>query len=196
MNAMLAPRLQYFELIRQGVDVAPLVRALERHPELWDADTLRKTGRGSPHGGMSDIWVRYNDKRPFEASGDFSAFNHAHDSTWYPAYYALPQLKPLIFDLMRQVEGERLGGVLITRIPSGCGIAAHVDRGWHVDYYDKYYLSLKSEPGANFHCGDEYINPRVGDIWRFDNRVEHWVENKSASERMTLIICIRSDRER
>lgn len=187
--------MKYFHLIRQGVDVAPLVRALERNPELWDADTLRKNGKGSPHGGMSDIWVRYNDKRPFEAAGDFSTFNHAHDSTWYPAYEALPELKPLIFDLMREVEGERLGGVLITRIPAGQGIAPHVDRGWHVDYYDKYYLSLKSAQGANFHCGGEFINPRPGDIWRFDNRVEHWVENQSASERITLITCIRSNRE-
>lgn len=185
-----------FTLIREGVDVRPILAALELHPELWDAHTLRKTGDGSPHRGMSDIWIRYNDARECERTGDWSKFNHAHDSVWYPAFYAMPELSPLIFDLMREVQGERLGGVLITRIPPGSGIAPHIDRGWHVDYYDKYYLSLKSAPGANFHCGEHFINPRPGDIYRFDNRIEHWVENTSSSDRMTLIICIRSDRAR
>lgn len=180
-----------FTLIRQDVDVAPLLTALERHPELWDQHSRRKTGEGSPHGGMSDIWVRYNEIGEREKGGDWSQFNAAHESAWYPAYDALPELAPLIFDLMRTVQGERLGGVLITKIPSGSGIDPHIDRGWHVDYYDKYYLSLKSAPGANFHCGEYFINPKPGDIYHFDNRIEHWVENKSPIERMTLIMCIR-----
>lgn len=194
----LAPRVvaNPFTLICSGVDVLPLVKTLESHPELWNRHTRRKLGDGSPHREMSDIWIRYNDATQCERTGDWSNFNHAHDSVWYPAYRALPELEPLIFDLMRKVHGERLGGVLITRIPAGGGIAPHIDRGWHVDYYDKYYISLKSEPGANFHCGPHFINPRPGDIYRFDNRVEHWVENASANDRMTLIVCIRSDRAR
>ncbi len=188
--------MKYFTLIRQGVDVAPLVAALDGHPELWDENTLRKSRDGSPHRGMSDIWIRYNDKSECERTGDWSKFNDPHDSVWYPAYALLPELKPIIFDLMREVEAERLGGVLITRIPPGSGIAPHIDRGWHVEYYDKYYVSLKSSPGATFHCGDECINPAAGDIWLFDNRVEHWVENASESDRVTLIVCIRSNRAR
>jgi hypothetical protein len=188
--------MKYFTLIREGVDVAPLVAQLQQHPELWDQNRMRKDGSGTPHSGMSDIWVRYNDKTECERTGDWSTFNHAHDSVWYPAYETLPALRPLIFDLMREVEGERLGGVLITRIPTGRGIAPHVDRGWHVEYYDKYYVSLKSARGASFHCGDEWICPRPGDIYRFDNRIEHWVENQSGFDRVTLIVCIRSNRDR
>lgn len=186
--------MKYFELIRRGVNIAPLLHRLDTRSDLWDRDGFRKNGKGSPHSRMSDIWVRYNDKRPFEESGDWSKFNDEHDSVWYPAYYALPELKPIIFDLMYDVAGERLGGVLITRIPPGEGIAPHVDSSWHVEYYDKYYLSLKSAPGAKFFCDDEFINPHPGDIWKFDNRKEHWVSNQSMEDRITLIMCIRSDR--
>lgn len=145
---------------------------------------------------MSDIWVRYNDVEPFEKSGDYSGFNDLHFPIWYPAYEALPALKPVIFDLMTKVEGEHLGGVLITRIPAGCGIAPHVDRGWHVEFYDKFYLSLKSSPGAKFLCGEDVLEPKPGEIWRFDNRLEHSVVNESNEDRMTLIVCIRTEKYR
>lgn len=182
-----------FLKVSEGVDVAPLNAQLDAHPELWDSITLRKTAPGTPHSRMSDIWVRYNDLAPFFASGDLSGLNDPHVPIWYPAWSALPALRPIIFDLMARVQGEMLGGVLMTRIPSGEGIAPHVDRGWHVDYYDKFYVSLKSAPGAVFACEGEALNPKVGDIYRFDNRVVHWVENASGEDRVTLIVCIRTD---
>ncbi len=169
----------------KDVDVSQAVSQIDSHPELWNQYGYRKNM--TPHNEMSDIWVRYNDIKNMGPG-----FNDEHDPVWYPAYEALPALKEIIFPLMSEVEGERLGGVLITRIPSGCDIKPHVDRGWHVDYYDKFYVSLRSEPGANFYCGDEVLNPKAGEVWRFDNRALHWVENRSSADRMTLIVCIRT----
>jgi len=179
--------MKHFLPIARGVDVTPLVNQIEVKPYLWNQYSYRKNM--APHSEMSDIWVRYN---PIENIGP--NFNDEHDSKWYSAYYELPSLKEIIFPLMKEVEGERLGGVLITRIPSGCDIKPHVDKGWHVDYYDKFYVSLKSDVGANFYCGDEVLNPKVGEIWKFDNRNLHWVENRSQSDRMTLIVCIRTEK--
>ncbi len=180
--------MKYFHHIAQNIDVKDLVRAIDLAPELWNVHSERK-GSGSPHLDMSDIWLRYN--HPDNKGPDF---HKEHDSVWYPAYYMLPQARSLIFGVMALVDGERLGGVIITKIPSGGRIAPHIDQNWHVDYYDKFYLSLRSAPGANFYCGDEFINPKPGDLYLFDNRVEHWVENDSPSDRMTLIICIRRNR--
>lgn len=178
----------------KDVDVSEVVAQIDAHPELWDQFNVRKTAPGTPHSQMSDIWVRYNDIKPYRESGDFSGFNDEHDPIWYPAWEKLPALKEIVFPLMSEVEGVRLGGVLITKIPSGCEIKPHVDRGWHVEYYDKFYVSLRSEPGANFYCGSEVLNPKVGEIWRFDNRECHWVVNDSPGDRMTLIVCIRTDK--
>jgi hypothetical protein len=177
-------------------DVKPLNAEIAAHPELWDQVTLRKTAPGTPHRAMSDIWVRYNDVKPFLAKGDLSTFNDRHVPIWYPAWRALPALRPIVFGLMARVEGEMIGGVLITRIPPGGGIEPHTDRGWHVDYYEKFYVALQSEPGALFLCqhgGErEALNPAPGEIHLFDNRKEHWVDNRSDQDRVTLIVCIRT----
>lgn len=192
--------MKFFEKLPFVLDVAPLRVALAAHPDLWDQYSIRKTAPGTPHSGMSDIWVRYNDVAPFEASGDYRKFNDTHVPIWYDAWTKHPDiqaaLRPILFGLMAYVEGEMLGGVLITRIPDGCGIDPHTDRGWHVEYYDKFYISLESAPGAEFWCGEEMINPAVGDVFRFDNRLEHWVTNESGQDRVTLIVCIRTDKYR
>lgn len=185
--------MKYFTLIDSEIDVAPLASQIKANSHLWNKYGYRKQ-TGSPHTQMSDIWVRYNDCAECLRTGDWSKFNNEHDSIWYPAFYRLPALKTIIFNLMRQVEGERLGGVLITKIPSGGAIAPHVDKGWHVEYYEKYYLSIQSGPGATFHHkSGEFINPKPGDMWLFDNKEEHWVLNQSDEDRITLIICIRRD---
>lgn len=178
--------MRNFLKVADGVNVMPLRLELQRQPELWNQHRLRKDAPGTPHSEMSDIWVRYN---AIEKAGP--SFNDEHFPVWYPAYYCLPSIKKLVFDLMTVVEGEHLGGVLITKVPPGCRIEKHVDRGWHVEFYDKFYLSLTDAP-VPFHCEDETIVPRMGELWWFDNRKEHWTLNETNEDRMTLIVCIRT----
>ncbi len=190
--------MRHFELIQSGVQIDGVLRELDARPDLWDQHSRRKTAPGTPHAQMSDIWVRYNDDAPHRASGDWSRFNDAHVPIWYPAWDALPSLKPIAFDLMARVQGEMMGGILITRIPHGLGIDRHTDDGWHVQQYDKFYLSLRSAPGARFwaeHDGvREALEPRPGEIWLFDNRKSHWVTNDSGQDRITCIFCIRTEK--
>jgi hypothetical protein len=186
--------MRHFEFIDK-FPVEALRSQLAAHPELWDQHSVRKTAPGTPHSRMSDIWVRYNDETPFAAAGNYSAFNDRHVPIWYEAYEALPALKPIILALMAKVGGEMLGGVLITRIPPGESIEAHTDRGWHVDYFEKFYVSVQSDRGAVFGCFhdgvDELLEPKPGQCWLFDNHKLHWVQNDSKVDRITLIVCIR-----
>jgi hypothetical protein len=176
-------------------NVGPLVDQIDRS-SLWNANGWRKTL--SAHRQMDDIWVRYNDVAPFVARGDFAGFNDKHVPIWYPAWSVLTELRPIVFDLMALVDGEMIGGVLITRVPSGGGIDRHVDAGWHVDYFDKFYVCLRGAEGATFSCEHdgavENLTPRPGEVHRFDNRKPHWVENHSGQDRMTLIVCIRTEK--
>jgi hypothetical protein len=185
----------HFHKIADSVNVAPLLAQIEAHPALWDSINFRKIAPGTAHSRMSDIWIRYNDITKFP-EGDLRGLSEEHVPVWYPAWHVLPALHPIVFGLMSAVRGEMVGGVLITRIPPGEGIAPHADASWHVSYYDKFYVCLKSKPGADFVCEDkagiERCNPIPGDIHLFDNRKMHWVENKSDDDRMTLIVCIRT----
>jgi hypothetical protein len=178
------------------VPVGDLGAQLDAAPDLWDQHKRRKEAPGTPHARMSDIWVRYRDHRPFAASGDWRGFNDEHVPVWYPAWRALPALRPIVFGIMATVEAEMLCGVLITRIPPGLGIDRHADDSWHVQYTDKLYVSVRSAPGAIFGAEDaagvEELNPATGEVWLFDNRLSHWVDNRSGADRITLIVCVRT----
>ena len=190
--------VKHFIPIMGGVKIDGILAEIEANPQLWDRHTARKTAPGGPHSQVSDIWIRYNDVAPFE-SGErpWPELSNEHVPIWYPEVDSLPSLKPVILDLMAIVRGEMLGGVIITKVPDGCVVDPHIDQGWHVDYYEKFYLQLKNSPGSTFsafHDGKvETIEPVPGEIWLFDNHKIHWVENKSGDDRITVMIAIKTD---
>ncbi len=174
-----------FNLIASGLPVMPLQHALVRQPELFGQRGTR--AEIYAHRAMSDIWVRYND-----AANLGPTFNDEHDSVWYPEAAAIPQVRPIVMSLMSIVEGERLGGVLITKVPAGGEIKPHVDGGWHASYYDKYFVPILNDAGAVFGFEDGVIAPQVGDVWWFRNDRPHWVKNDSSRDRIAMIVCIKS----
>lgn len=181
-------------LLFKGVDVAPLNAELAANPEVWNAYTPRREGYGGPHTQLSDYWVRYNDWANF--NGDREAFNDPHESVWYPESELTPAVKPIVFGLMAAVDGERLGGVLITKIPAGARCLPHVDTGWHARYYDKYAVQLAGNEKQAFHFQTASLVTFPGDVFSFDNEHVHWVTNDSDEDRVTLIVCIRNAQSR
>lgn len=181
-----------FFKVAEGLEVAPLREALLAKPHLFGQKTLRADAPDSPHTQMQDIWVRYNDDHGYLQAGDFSRFSDEHDSVWYPVALEIPEVMGVVFSLMRLVNGERLGGVLITRLPPGGRIEKHIDEGWHAGYYHKFFVPLVNAPGALFRFEDGDIAPAEGEAWFFDNSVPHWVENGSDQDRIALIVCIKT----
>jgi len=177
------------------LDVQELKAALNSMPEEFGKYPQRGEFKGSPHSEMKDIWVRYNDVEPFLKSGDFSKFGDEHDSIWYDIADKLP-VKDLLFKIMEAVDGERLGGVLITKLPAGGKIKAHTDSGWHAAYYDKYYVPIQNKIGSTFGFEDGIIRPDEGDVWWFDNSIKHWVDNDTNEDRIAMIVCIKTDNEK
>lgn len=181
--------------VAQGVDVVPLLLALQRQPELWNQNPVRKDQKGSPHAAMSDIWLRYNDETLFKESANYSKFADSHESVFYPAWYALPQVRPIVMGLMARVEGVRLGGVMITKIPPGGAILPHADKGWHAEYYNtKLYVVLQSNPFCVNRVEKDSAAMAPGEVWYFDNLKEHEVINSGLDDRITLIICVRCEK--
>lgn len=178
--------MQHIMRIGQGINVMPLALQLKRNPELWNVDRARTATEGSPHREVDDIWARY--------AADPADGNSPHDSVWYPAYRILPSLREIVFGLMGLVSGERLGGVLITRVPPGATVKPHRDTGWHAEYYDKFAVQIESHQQQAFCYGDGHLVTAPGDIYWFDNQQVHWVINDSPVDRITLIVCIRTDR--
>ena len=173
-----------------GLNISQAMLDIEAQPELWNKYKMRTEAYNTPHLAVSDIWVRFNAWHNFQ--GDPIAFNEKHESVWY---CDLPGVRDLCFEVMRRVRGERLGGVLITRIPPGGGVAPHKDKSWHADYYTKYAVQLKGNLKQAFCFEHSRLSPLPGDLYTFQNEYLHWVTNESDEERMTLIICIKPESE-
>lgn len=175
----------------EGVDTGPVLMALARNPELWGAYSMRKQGE-SPHADMTDIWVRYRDVREF--NGDVKAFNGQHFPVFYPAWYGIRELQTITFDLMHRFRATHLGGILITKIHPGGVIKPHVDSSWHADFYEtKLYVVLQGNEKCWNRVGDEHAVMKTGEVWYFNNHIEHEVVNNGDTDRVTLIVCLRCE---
>lgn len=183
--------MKQHSLIAEGLDVSAVVAEIAANDDLFGEYPQRAIAPGSPHSEMTDIWVRYGDISEMVESGDFSGIAHEHDSIWLKD---MPAVKRLCFEVMALVDGERLGGVLITKLPPMGKIYPHADAGWHADYYDKFYVPIVNHPGAVFGFEDGTIDPDAGECWQFDNSRTHWVENLSDADRIAMIICIKQEK--
>jgi hypothetical protein len=182
-----------FKLATSGLEVLPLQRALQAQPALFglrDQRTRAYQGQQSPH-KMSDIWARFNAWENVVADWDKARFE-PHESVWYPEAAKIPQVRPIVFDLMRIVEGEKLGAVLITKVPPGGRIESHVDGGWHALHYSKFYVPIQNGKGAVFCWEDGCIDPALGEAYWFVNQTPHWVINDSDEDRIAMIVCIKT----
>jgi hypothetical protein len=176
--------MRNFYRLCEGIDTVSIVHALHSRPELWNRNSLRRDTAELAE--CDDIWLRFPSADGIKQGlGEFECVN-------YPAMAELPAVRSIIFGLMRQIEGERLGPVMISRLPPGGRIYPHDDGAAHTAYYKRYFLTLHAKPGCIFRAGEEAIEPKVGELYWFDNSVEHEVINNSADDRMSLIIDVRS----
>jgi hypothetical protein len=188
---------EYFNKLAIDFPVMPLQIALRRQPGLFGKYNNRCEGN-SPHRESKDIWVRYNAiQNVTEYDGQLNSdhpANKEHRPVWYPAYYQLPQLRPLVFNLMSLVEGEELGTILLIKIPPGKQIYTHTDGGWSAQYYEKYFIPVQCYAGTSFNFPDGSILPQIGEVYWFNNSIPHNVVNNSGEDMVCLIITIRSDK--
>lgn len=97
-------------------------------------------------------------------------------------------------NLMARVGGEPLGRVMVNKIkPGGC-IFPHADTPAHAAYYTRFHILLDSSPGVLFRCDDEQTYMAPGECWWFNNALEHEVINNSATDRIHMIVDIRTSR--
>ena len=188
---------KYFNTIAVNFNVMPLQIALRRQPGLFGKYKERCLGE-SPHRESDDIWVRYNNyenvaKVDAPLNSEHPA-NAPHRSVWYPVYYQLPQLRPLIFDLMNLVEGEDLGTVLLVKLEPGKQVYPHSDSGWSAGYYEKYFIPIQTSAKATFNFPDGVIAPELGHVYWFDNSILHSYTNNTPDDVIMLIVTIRSDK--
>ena len=180
--------MKNFQRIAENVPTMPVMHALQRHPDLWDQNTLRTQFEGSPHAQVHDIWLLFNS---IEQS-DESIANDCEVVT-YPAWFMLPEARKLAIDLMQIVGGRQLGRVMITKLEPGKKIPEHRDEGAPATFFQRYQVALQSLTGVTFQIDDEAVVFATGEIWWIDNTRKHSVKNNSADDRVVMIVDVRID---
>lgn len=175
--------MRNFQLLGQQ-NVIPLLHQIALHRELWNQNRIRTGHEQSPHSACDDILLR------FQAEG--SQVVDDPECVWYPAWDVLTEAHNLIFDLSRVVKAERIGRIIISRLPPGKTIAPHEDGGAVATYYTRYQMPLQSGPGCIFECEGEKVQMSGGEVWWFDNKRNHAVYNNSNTDRLAMIVDMRT----
>jgi len=192
--------MENFLLLSQGIDTTPLMLAIRRQPELWKEDTYLRDYPQGPFGEIESIMLRFQDRSgkaqqdALESASNGGPFYDQHESIDYPPYKTLTAARPMIMNLMAYVGGERLGRAMINKIKPGGRILPHVDSFEHAKYWDRFHIVLQSAPGVVFRCGEEKVYMGTGEVWWFQNAVDHEVINNSAEDRIHLVIDIRTSK--
>lgn len=181
--------MRNFLCMGRGINVIPLCVEILRQEHLWREDTYLRDYPQGPFRDVQTIFLRFP---PASVTELERSQKDQHECVWMDGALHLPSARPLIFALMSQVSGERLGRVMINRIRPGGRIFPHADTPAHAQYWDRFHYVLAAAPGVLFRCGDEQVGMSTGELWWFQNALEHEVVNNSAQDRLHLIIDVRT----
>lgn len=173
--------MKNFERITTGLDVVPLLKALEKAPELWREITLRQEYPGSAHHDTETIVVR--GPKSFTREDyffDFSALN-------YPAAIELDYLiTPLVWPVLQALEVKELGRLFIVKLKPHGVIELHIDEGDYSDHYSRFHICLQSE-NATLTVRNETQHFAPGEAWWLDHKALHYGNNDSDVPRIHII---------
>lgn len=173
------------------VPQAVLLNQILRQPDLWKSDTYLRDYPQGPFEDVETIFLRFPPSSVTELE---RSEKDQHECVWMDGAVHLPAARSIIFQLMSLVEGERLGRVMVNKIRPGGRIFPHADTPAHAEYWDRYHVCLQSSPGCTFRCGEETVYMPPGQVWWFQNALEHEVRNGGSVDRIHLIIDIRTHR--
>lgn len=175
------------------IDLMLAIQRLEKSHGVWREDTYLRDYAQGPFEHTESIILRFPRRSVHETEEALrkheTGFDQ-HENVDQPVFKSLPEARPLVFNLMAVVQGERLGRVMINKLIPGGVIYPHADTPVHAEYWDRFHIVLQSAPGSNFRAGDEWVHMVTGDVWWFNNRIEHEVINNSDTERIHMIVDI------
>lgn len=171
--------LKHFRRLREGVEVEAIAAELASRPELWSAQTGRQNVRVQAEALAIPLRGLRKSRIEGRKRGDVHASRYTTLSRSFPA------ARRFIEEVAESLGG-RLGRAKIVDLPPGRRVHPHVDRGEYYARRDRYHLVIRSE-GCRLRAASEEVVLRPGELWWFDNKVEHEAWNDTSSPRIHLI---------
>lgn len=177
----MTPMPENFTLLQTGLNVQPLLDALDAHPDLWDQITVRQSYPGSAHHDTQAIFLR--GPAAFTAD-EYQGTTDAYD---YPALATLGEaVNALLCPVLWGLGATQLGYVLIVKLQPGGHVDEHIDEGAYADHFTRFHIALTSD-SATLTVGGQTQHFAPGELWRFDHKALHSADNPGVTPRIHVI---------
>jgi quercetin dioxygenase-like cupin family protein len=171
-----------FKRVAEHINVVPLLKKLEQHPELWGEITARQEAPGSPHKDTEAIFLRW-----CEQQDAYSVFQDLQAVDYPAASLLMPEVGHVLLALLTMLgETAELGRVMIVKLKPGGHITPHVDEGLYADFYDRFHVCLSGE--CEFTVAGQTFTCRPGEGWWFNHKRKHEVRNNGSTDRIHMIV--------
>jgi GNAT superfamily N-acetyltransferase len=167
--------------VAADIDVGPVRQALLASPGLWHRRTLRQDFPGSPHAETQAIWLR----APADLS-DIAASFHDLNPVDYPEYDEIPGVRALVGAIAAAVGAQRVGRVLLVRLPAGALVEEHSDQGAYSDRFDRFHCCIQDGDAKLVIAGEDYHLADGALAW-VNHKLPHAAAGGS-SDRIHLIV--------
>ena len=173
--------MQYFELIRDGIDPAPFLQELTSVDDAWDTSTgrqdkiaVQREALAIPLRGLRKSAIGERKRRD------------VHESRWTSTSARYPLACAFLEETAAALDGQ-LSRAKIVCLPAGRRVYSHIDRGQYYRLRNRYHLVLKSAHGSWLKAADEEVRMQEGQLWWFDNDQPHEAFNDGDEDRIHMI---------
>jgi mannose-6-phosphate isomerase-like protein (cupin superfamily) len=181
------PALANFELIRDGIDPTPFLDEINAIENVWDLNTSRQDkikvqqeARAIALRGLRKSAIKGRQRRD------------VHESRFTTMSKRFPYTMAFLQSFALEYGGE-LSRAKIVSLPPGHRVYPHIDRGEYYAVRDRFHLVLQGEAGSWLKAGEEQVELRTGELWRFDNKAVHEAFNGSDADRIHFIFDLRPE---
>lgn len=174
----------------KDIDVDGLLDEIKA--EDWKEITARQDTPGTSHSETETIFLRCCKGHDLE-----SVFNDT-DAVDYPWLDRHPEFKQILREIFHAVDGVELGRALLVKLKEGGRVDKHIDEGAYSDYYQRFHLCLSSADNVFFMVDQssenhyESVIMKPGELWWFDHKKPHCVDNLSDVDRIHLIVDVKT----
>jgi hypothetical protein len=161
--------------------VPDLLDEIGSNDELWLADTSRQRKiKVQQH--TQSIFLRGAVRAP----GSPASSNDIQESA--PARYAsrFPATIKLLNQIAEHFQADLCRALYVRLLPFS-EVLPHVDGGSYYLTRDRYHLVIYSVDGSVMSCEDEQVVMYPGELWSFNNKLQHESKNASPEWRVHLI---------